>query len=395
MKYKFPHITDLSQVEKAIAGRDEFIVAERDFGYVVNYLVNLIDTFPTPDTKDAELNERYVIRRECRGIKFDKDGKILARPYHKFFNCGERPETEAARIDFDAPFAILDKLDGSMVHPINFNNQVVLCTKMGITDVVAPVQKFAEVKGHAAIFYLDFCWDLMKSGMTPLFEWCSRQQRIVVDYPEDQLILTAVREMESGKYLNRSAMEALATPYRVPLVNEWAGTFEGIKSFLDEVQENELEEGYVLRFNDGHALKVKNVWYCQLHKVKELLNFEKDVWALILDEKQDDAKAFMEDEDKARIDAFTKDLYDALAKTADRLNWVVIAAKDNLNDSKKRFALEVVPQHSQLEKGLLFSIWDGKEPVALLHEHIRKNLGTGPKLDQVRPLAGGIKWGDY
>ncbi len=57
MRYKFPIITDLSQVEAAIKGREEFIVAEREFGYVVNYLVNFETTFPQINTKDPELNK--------------------------------------------------------------------------------------------------------------------------------------------------------------------------------------------------------------------------------------------------------------------------------------------------------------------------------------------------
>jgi len=68
--YEFPHITCLDQVRDAIEGRDEFFVAERDWGYVVNYMVNLIDSFPTPDTKDPELNEKYKIRQVIRFLQY-------------------------------------------------------------------------------------------------------------------------------------------------------------------------------------------------------------------------------------------------------------------------------------------------------------------------------------
>lgn len=391
MKYQFPNITNLDQVREAIAGRDEFIVAERDFGFVVNYMVNLIDSFPRPNTKDDNLNRLYTIRRECRGIKFDLDGNIIARPYHKFFNLGERPETE--NVDFSGVFTIFDKLDGSMVHPILFKGKVAICTKMGLTDVAIPAQLFTE--SNPDINYIKFCADLMEAGFTPLFEWCSRKQRIVLDYPEDQLVLTAVRNMVTGLYSSAAEMEDFAKPYNVPIVGQWQGRFKDIQKFIDATQALEDEEGYVIRWPSGHMVKQKNVWYCQLHKVKELLQYEKDVWALVLDERHDDVKAFMTDEEKVRIDTFTEDLYNGINETADRLDWVVIAAKDNLNNSKKRFALEVAPEAAQFESGLLFKIWDGADPVEVVREFIRSHVSTGPRLETVRFLAGGIKWEDY
>lgn len=393
MRYNFPHITNLSQVEEAIKGRDEFIIAEREFGYVVNYLVNFEDTFPRLNTKDEALNELYALRRECRGIKFDKDGKLIARTLHKFFNMNERAETEMQNVDFSDPFVILDKLDGSMIHPIRYKDQVALCTKMGLTDYSAQAQTFID--GHSSIQYNDFCWKMMMLGYTPTFEWLSRKNRIVIDHPVDQLVLIAIREMYTGSYREHDVMVLDAAPYNVPVVKKWQGDYDGIAEFVEHTRGLEDTEGYVIRFDDGHMLKQKADHYVALHKIKALLDYEKDVWALILDEKQDDLKSMMEDDDKARIDAFAEDLYKAINELAERLNWVVIAAKDNLNDSKKRFALEVVPTHHDLEKGLLFKIWDGADAVDVVKTYVRNNVGTSTKVDMIRSLLGDIKWERY
>ena len=80
MRYEFPKIEHLDDVRPAIEGRDEFIIAERDWGYVVNYMVNMVDTFPPVE------GELDAIRRECRGMLFYPDGRIMARRLHKFFN---------------------------------------------------------------------------------------------------------------------------------------------------------------------------------------------------------------------------------------------------------------------------------------------------------------------
>ena len=75
MDYEFPYIQHLDDVREAIADSPEFVVAERDWGYVVNYLVISQDTFPPVKTlQDA-------IRRECRGLIFcKKTGRITRRP---------------------------------------------------------------------------------------------------------------------------------------------------------------------------------------------------------------------------------------------------------------------------------------------------------------------------
>lgn len=387
MFYEFPEIKNLKQVEAAIRGRTEFKIYERDDFIVVNYHVNLIDTFPPVKTINS------AIRRELRGIKFDrKTGGIIARPYHKFFNFNERPETQESEIDWNASFNILEKLDGSMVHPLMLQNQVVLCTKAGPTDISAQAQDYAEnVKSD----YMGFCQYMLNIETTPLFEWCSNQNRIVIDYPEDKLILTGMRYNKNGCYLPLHIMRLSASNYDIPVVKTWEGTFDGVNDFVDSIQGLEGEEGYVARWPFGHMIKFKNIWYLQLHKTKELMTFEKDIWRLILGNKTDDAKAFLEQKDKDRLDAFTTDLLNEISNKADELKWIVIAAKDNLNESKKRFAIEIVNGRKSIEKGPLFSIWDGKDPKETIEDLIWKNCNSGTRLEDVRPLVNDIRWNDY
>jgi len=394
MKYKFPEINHIDEVREAIAGRDEFIVAERDGFLVLNYLVNFEDTFPIPDTKDPALNRLYTLRRECRGLKFYPDGAVAARPYHKFFNVNERPETLDYNLDFNQGFTILDKLDGSMIHPMRLDGNIVWCTKMGLTDTAQFAQQYVD-SVIQSMAYHEFADEMMTAGKTPIFEWCSRDSRIVVDYPEDQLILTAIRDNRTGLYHTRTEMVRAADRYGVPVVGAWSDGFNDIADFIKVISAREDEEGYVIRWDSGHMSKAKNSWYVNLHKTKELLSFEKDVIALILRDDQDDAKAFMDDEDKAKIDSFAEDLHNGMTATADRLNWVVIEAKDNLNESKKRFAMEVALVADPLDKGLLFAIWDGKDPLSCVKDAVMKNTGTKTKVESVRPLIGGIKWERY
>jgi RNA ligase len=203
MRYKFPEIRHLDEVRDAIKDSKEFIVAERDWGIVVNYLVSGPDTFPSVHTSGGSARMREeattakAIRRECRGLIFAHDGALISRPYHKFFNVNERDETQVDRIDLGQPHVILEKLDGSMIRPIPINGGYRLGTKMGITDVSRQAEVWLVDKPN----YDQFIRECLSNGLTPIFEWVSRKQRIVIDYPEDNLILTAIRDNLTGEYL--------------------------------------------------------------------------------------------------------------------------------------------------------------------------------------------------
>ena len=196
MNYQFPKIRCLDDVLPAIAGYDEFVVSDKDDFIVVNYVVTTDKTFVMtgPDDLDG------AIRRECRGLKFSPDGRIMARPFHKFFNVNEREETQVHNLKWSNHngHVITTKLDGSMIHPVTMKTgDIRWATKMGITTVAMQAEEFIAQHVRFQVF-AEICriykW-------TPIFEWTSPQQQIVIRYPEDSLTLLAVRENVTGKYL--------------------------------------------------------------------------------------------------------------------------------------------------------------------------------------------------
>ena len=195
MNYEFPEINHISDVISHIENRPEFKVMEKGWYTVINYMVAFEDTF-------SLLRERshynMKIRRECRGLIFNTEtGQLLSRPYHKFFNAGERAETQINKINLYEPHVVLEKLDGSMIRPIPTQEGFRLATKAGITEVAMNAEVFIADKLQYAKF-IQYCID---KESTPIFEWVSRKNRIVVDYPEDNLIITAVRSNKTGFYV--------------------------------------------------------------------------------------------------------------------------------------------------------------------------------------------------
>ena len=277
MNYEFPLIRNISDVLPAIEDRDEFVVAEKEGYTVINYNVMIADTFPDvpvdmkwqePLNRIAfgEYDPTAALRRECRGIIFDTEtGDIIRRPVHKFFNVSERAETQADIIDLSRPHAILEKLDGSMIAPFIVNGQMIWGTKMGATDVAKPVEEF--VKNNPQ--YEKFATSCIANGVTPIFEWCSRKQRIVLDYKEDQLILTALRDMHTGEYIKLFGDDSInrfhVEDWDIPVVRAFEFTNYGeqndMKAFLEYVRDLEDLEGFVVRFDDGHMLKLKGHYF--------------------------------------------------------------------------------------------------------------------------------------
>jgi len=411
MDYQFPRIECLDDVLPAIEGRDEFIVATREWGTVVNYMVSMADTFPEvrdedywcpgcklPMSETAGCGSQRcpdsvnlaAIRRECRGLLFYPDGRIMSRRLHKFFNVNERDETAAHRIDLGKQHVILEKLDGSMITPVFTASGIRWGTKMGITEVSMQAEEFVARNPQYEQF-ARMCVE--KFNFTPIFEWCSRKQRIVVDYPEDRLVLIAVRETVTGKYFSLRWMQEYGEMFGIEVVRAYAGTTENMEHLIAETRAMEDAEGWIIRFDDGQMLKVKGDWYVRIHKTKDNLIWEKNVVELLINEKMDDVKPYMLDEDLKRVDSFETDFWIGINGM---VNWyeeyfqaVLVTGAD-----RKQFAqrmMPYIPKGSFLPQ-FVFGRFDGKDPRELIINHIKKNCGTQTKVDSVREMWGGAKW---
>jgi len=385
VNYQFPYITHLDQVRAAIAGSSEFVVAERDWGYVVNYLVNMKDTFPPVET----VND--AIRRECRGLIFDREGNLISRPYHKFFNVLEKDETQLHKIDLGQPHVILEKMDGSMIRPLPIGDGYRLATKMGITDVA--MQAEVWLADHAN--YDDFIRLHLERGQTVIFEWCSRQQRIVVDYPKDRLVLTAIRDINTGAYKSLDQMRTYAEAYGVDVVREYQGTVANMEALLAETQDLTGQEGWIIRFDDGHMLKLKGAEYVLQHRAKDSIMRENGVIEMLLADKLDDVKAVLDDDTRHQLERFETDFWKGVADTVNIWQAVNQSVRSTHGTDRKAFALADGTQVMDGNlKSAVFRAWDTPDfdwRQAVV-DTIAKNTGTQTRVDAARGLWGGAKW---
>jgi T4 RnlA family RNA ligase len=402
MNYEFPYITNISDVLPAIEGRDEFVVAEKEGYTVINYNVMMADTFPDVlASDDLRANHDHYevenlharLRRECRGIIFDTEtGEILRRPFHKFFNVNEREETQDHVVDLSRPHAILEKLDGSMIAPFVVIDQMIWGTKMGATDVAKPVEKF--VKNNPQ--YEALANNAILLGLTPIFEWCSRKQRIVLDYKEDTLILTAMRNMKTGEYMDYFYISSFAELAGIPVVR----TFEpqtDMKAFVEYVRDLEDLEGFVVRFYDGHMLKLKCHWYLQIHRAKEAILQDRNIVELILDEALDDIKAHLPAEDRFELGRFEHLFNIEVYGQAQLISNMLEHIREE-NVDRKTFALEIGPNFDQYTRATIFKCWDETDDykiVDAVKNVIRNNLTKTIKYEAIRDAwFPGVKYND-
>jgi RNA ligase len=383
--YDFPEINHINDVLPHIEGRPEFRVMEKDWYSVINYAVAFEETF----LWDHNDPVGSAVRRECRGLIFNQDGGIISRPYNKFFNVGEKEETQLNKVNLYEPHIVLEKLDGSMIRPIPTPEGFRLATKAGVTDVAMNAEVFIADKPN----YARFIHKCLLMNVTPIFEWISRKNRIVVDYPTDNLILTGMRYNNTGLYVGYKAMEQYATAWNIPVVQAVSGlAVQNIELFVKQVREWDDGEGIVLRFDTGHMVKVKADDYVLRHKSKDSISQEKNVIDCILQDAVDDLVPLLTPEDADRLQRFQNAFWAGLEDVACDLAELFVTGNTKYPD-KKDFAVEFV-QKILLPKyaPIMYAMKSGRGSQEVLIDMIKKSLSSQQKIDNARWMFGGVDW---
>lgn len=383
MNYDFPTITHINDVLPHIEGRDEFRVIESPEYTTITYAVALEETFAW-DSNDPLGS---AIRRECRGITFDKDGNVICRPFQKYFNINEREETQSNKVNLYEPHKVLLKYDGSMIKCFSVNGRIVLATKAGETEVSQQALEFIQDKPK----YWNFVEHCIKCGFSPLFEWCSLKNQIVVPYLEDSLVLLALRNIVGGHYIPHDVMAFLASKYGIPMAQTVENLAkQNIELFVSRVKEWTGQEGIVLRFDTGHMVKCKSEDYVLRHKTKDQINQEKNVIGVILEDLVDDMIPLLLETDANRLKKFQEDFWNGVNTVEHKLTELYETGSHYEN--QKDFAVEFVNKLEVHYRPFMFAMRTGRNPRELLIESIGKNLSTQTRVDNARWMWDGAKW---
>lgn len=242
----------------------------------------------TLQDEDTFSGEHELHERECRGITFSEDGTIVSRTLHKFFNIGEKESTRSENLDWGSVTRCMVKKDGSMVSPLLINGKIKFKTKKTFFNNEASLADSICEEDPNRVSWVT---DILSKNLTPIFEVTSPKLPIVLLYKIDELTLLHVRENVSGRYLSEDEIIALAPPFSIVenVIDKFkvdgAVSWDLLKVYAETVTG---EEGVVIQFGQ-EMVKLKSVWYCDLHRAVSFTRW-RDIAKTVVADQSDDLK---------------------------------------------------------------------------------------------------------
>lgn len=211
---------------------------------------------------------------KCRGLIVNGAGKIVSRPFVKFWNFGDarHPETLPANLPAGAP-VITRKMDGSLG---------ILWAVHG-TKGIATRGSFTSDQAAWATRWLhdqvpNLSWP---HGYTLLWEIVYPENQIVVRYDFSGLVLLAAVDNETGGEMPYPELLQLGARNGVRVVDQFDKPLD-----LCVTEDIDNEEGYVATWQRPGTwplrVKIKMETYCRLHRLLTQTN-PVTVWEMLKD----------------------------------------------------------------------------------------------------------------
>lgn len=311
-------------------------------------------------------SNRAVFEREwneftmaARGLVLRDSGEVVARPWPKFFNLGERPDD---KLPAETP-ELSKKYDGSLLI-VFFDDVRWRAVTRGCWENVQTQYAVKWLEEHSA---------KLQKHLTYLFELVAPWNRIVVHYPKDDMILLGMVDTETGLDFSYAETRAYAVVNNLTPVEFDTRPIESL-NLEDPAIKN--EEGFVARFSNGFRVKLKYRQYILLHKIVTGLSI-KGIWEILASGNQPDFSnvpdEFMGWYRKRRDKIQAK--FDGLKAEA-----VALFRSIGKKETRKDYALEYV-KHGEVA-GALFRLLDGKDVSEVIWKRCRPEVHEVFKVDE-------------
>jgi len=307
-------------------------------------------------TEAAQYKRRWNnVTLNCRGLILDNYMNIVARPWKKFFNFGERP----LLFSTDDPVEVTDKKDGSLGilyrHPMTGDWKIATRGSFLSEQAIHATKVWDDKYSHIVI---------ANEGLTVLFEIIYPDNRIVLEYDFDDLVLLGSVQNKYGWYYG---------PQETAGMINWPGPVTEVFEYrtLNECfgVHRKNAEGLIIRAG-SEMVKLKQEDYVALHKLVTGLN-EKAVWErLKAGETRDSICASLPDEFHGFVDNVADDLeekFRVIYLTAHD-EYCKVLNKMPVKYTRKQFELEALKTKNH---SLLFSFLDNRPVYESIWDMIR------------------------
>lgn len=192
--------------------------------------------------------------RMSRGLILNRHtGQVVAKPFPKFFNLGEMPETYFPDLP-KIPYTVSEKVDGSL-GIVYFHGGFKVATKGSFNSEQA-------IKAEEILKKYDL--SLLRPHVTLLVEIVYPENRIVVDYKgEEKLVLLGA--YDRGEEIEILSLDHLSEVTGIPLRKSYNYSIEEMIELQKTIPKD--QEGFVVRFDNGLRLKIKGEEYLKIHRI--------------------------------------------------------------------------------------------------------------------------------
>lgn len=341
--------------------------------------------------EDGNDNESDDGRINMRGITYNDNGTLLALPFPKFFNNGEMDET--TNIDLGDALYVSEKLDGSLISFFKVNGVLEIKTMKSVSSQVANFarrtlfnsqegengagsdeKKECETSPNRFSQVLEFASRLIDIGLSPMFEFISPMNPIVVDYDKDDFVFLGARSMKTGRiYLpNEFQTMNITVPRMMPT------------NMIDKYLEEKNVEGVVITMRCGLMLKMKSSEYALQHRAISMSGSfpnksrADQIVSLAINGSIDDFKGLLS---RKKCPENLKYVNAVETRYIQRYDEIETLANDfldqNKNAGRKQMAVKInndatFGESSRFILCIVMKILDGKEYRDLINSHVLK-----------------------
>lgn len=314
---------------------------------IFNYGLAQYKDFVNPLENRPELNAF-----EMRGLTFvfNKDGSLYKRYIllEKFFNLNQVPSSMYSILKNYKIKYVNNKEDGSIASFIRLpNGKVVGKTKMSFdNNQTYGINKIYNTNKNIKKF-VDWTLD---NDIVAIFEYVAPHNRIVLKYPNEELILLRLRDNITGKHIDiRDYIDKLDSIKIAPFEND----YKELDDLIESINKKTNKEGSVVTAIDENGreflFKLKTPWYLERHNLLTRDLYQEHVIIdYILSDKIDDVLGQIPEDDKEIHDRINK-IISIVKKTI----------KNKVNDIKKSYDKFVEMGKNRKEYAIK---WKNKDP---------------------------------